>query len=115
MGVFWEYDDKQHIYLMINPIVIINHNYLNFPFSGVDIEFENLLNNIFGVDFMKAFKYKRPAGYVDLMIAFESRKRAANPYKGNPLNVSLPFSFIDYYKKYKVCLRWQYNTMGVYA
>lgn len=66
------------------------------------MEFENLLNNIFGVDFMKAFKYKRPAGYVDLMIAFESRKRAANPYKGNPLNVSLPFSFIDYYKKYKV-------------
>ena len=34
------------------------------------------------------------------MIAFESRKRNANPWKNNPLNVSLPFSFIDYYKKY---------------
>ncbi len=71
-------------------------------FVGVDIEFEKMLVSIFGQDFMDAFKYKRPAGYVDLMIAFESRKRAATPYKGNPLNVSLPFSFIDFYKKYKV-------------
>ncbi|CAH1784619.1 unnamed protein product [Owenia fusiformis] len=73
------------------------------PFGsvGVDVEFEKLLIGIFGQEFIQQFKYKRPAGYVDLMIAFESRKRAATPYKLNPLNVSLPFSFIDYYKKYK--------------
>ena len=53
---------------------------------------------------MEAFKYKRPAGFVDLMIAFESRKRAATPYKNNPLNVSLPFSFIDYHKKFRVSI-----------
>jgi hypothetical protein len=35
------------------------------------------------------------------MLAFESRKRAANPFKSKPLNVSPPFSFIDYHKKYK--------------
>lgn len=35
------------------------------------------------------------------MIAFESRKRNASPFKDNPLNVSLPFSFIDFYKKAK--------------
>lgn len=68
---------------------------------GVDIEFEKLLIDIFGIEFIDAFKYKRPAGWVDLMIAFESRKRAASPYKNNALNVSLPFSFIDFYKKYK--------------
>ncbi|ELT91702.1 hypothetical protein CAPTEDRAFT_166803 [Capitella teleta] len=68
---------------------------------GVDLEFEKLLINIFGADFIEAFKYKRPAGWVDLMIAFESRKRAANPWKSTPLNVSLPFSFIDYHKKFR--------------
>ena len=73
-----------------------------FVLLGVDLAFENLLITVFGSEFIQAFKHKRPAGWVDLMVAFESRKRAANPDKHNPLNVSLPFSFIDYYKKYKV-------------
>jgi len=68
---------------------------------GVDLAFEKLLADIFGQDFMDHFRLLRPVGYVDLMIAFESRKRAANPFKKNPLNVALPFSFIDCYKKYK--------------
>lgn len=37
---------------------------------------------------------------MDLLLAFEARKRNANPWKANYLNVSLPFSFIDYYKKF---------------
>ena len=69
---------------------------------GVDAEFEKLLGEIFGVDFIETFKAKRPAGWVDLMIAFESRKRAANPHKTSALNVSLPFSFIDFHKKHMV-------------
>lgn len=68
----------------------------------MDNAFEQLLCNIFSSEFISQFKTKRPAGYVDLMIAFESRKRSASPYKDMPLNVSLPFSFIDYYKKLKV-------------
>jgi hypothetical protein len=71
-----------------------------FGSTGVDREFEHLLVDIFGSDFVAAFKAKRPAGWVDLMIAFESRKRAADPNKDQPLNVSLPFSFIDFHKKY---------------
>ncbi|XP_054766581.1 heat shock 70 kDa protein 12A-like isoform X1 [Lytechinus pictus] len=67
---------------------------------SIDQEFEQLLTDIFGQDFIEEFKVKRPAGWVDLMIAFEARKRNASPWKNNPLNVSLPFSFIDYYKKY---------------
>ncbi|CAF1674483.1 unnamed protein product, partial [Adineta ricciae] len=69
---------------------------------GVDQEFEKLMNAIFGSEIMDEFKIKRPAGYVDLMIAFEARKRTASPFKNNPLNISLPFSFIDFYKKKKV-------------
>lgn len=65
---------------------------------GVDIEFEKLLCNMFGEEFIQQFKAKRPIGFVDLMIAFEARKRNANPYKNNSLNISLPFSFVDFYK-----------------
>ncbi|XP_069756131.1 heat shock 70 kDa protein 12A isoform X1 [Narcine bancroftii] len=68
---------------------------------GVDYEFEKLLCKIFGEDFIEQFKIKRPAAWVDLMIAFESRKRAAAPGRTNPLNINLPFSFIDYYKKFR--------------
>ncbi|XP_027707980.1 heat shock 70 kDa protein 12A isoform X3 [Vombatus ursinus] len=68
---------------------------------GVDYEFEKLLCKIFGEDFIEQFKIKRPAAWVDLMIAFESRKRAAAPDRTNPLNINLPFSFIDYYKKFR--------------
>ncbi|XP_060790778.1 heat shock 70 kDa protein 12A isoform X3 [Neoarius graeffei] len=68
---------------------------------GVDYEFEKLLCKIFGQDFIDQFKIKRPAAWVDLMIAFESRKRAAAPDRSNPLNINLPFSFIDYYKKFR--------------
>ena len=70
-------------------------------FAGVDREFERLLCDIFGSDFVASFKSKYPVGWVDLMIAFESRKRAANPRKTNPLNVALPFTFIHYYKKFR--------------
>ncbi|KAK3714630.1 hypothetical protein QZH41_012080 [Actinostola sp. cb2023] len=69
--------------------------------TGVDEEFEMLLKKIFGKDFIEQFKYKRPAGWVDMMIAFEAKKRTASPTKTNPLNISLPFVFIDYYKKHK--------------
>ena len=63
-------------------------------FKGVDEAFKKLIENIFGKDIMEAFKKKRPAGFVDLMIAFESRKRGCSPNKLTPLNIALPFSFI---------------------
>ena len=37
-----------------------------------------------------------------MMIAFESRKRSACPHKLTPLNLELPFSFIDFYRKVNV-------------
>lgn len=69
--------------------------------TGVDWEFENLLVKIFGIDFVVSFKNTKPAGWVDLMIAFESKKRTANPSKATPLNIGLPFSFIEHYQKLK--------------
>ena len=68
---------------------------------GVDIAFDQLLDGIFGADFMNHFKGRLPASYVDLMVAFEARKRHASPYRCNPLNIALPFSFIDCYRKYR--------------
>uniref|UniRef100_A0A2K5D4B6 Heat shock protein family A (Hsp70) member 12B n=1 Tax=Aotus nancymaae TaxID=37293 RepID=A0A2K5D4B6_AOTNA len=66
---------------------------------GVDLAFEQLLCRIFGEDFIATFKRQRPAAWVDLTIAFEARKRTAGPHRPGALNISLPFSFIDFYRK----------------
>lgn len=66
---------------------------------GVDLAFEAMLCQIFGADFIESFKAKRPAAWVDLTIAFEARKRTAAPGRANSLNILLPFSFIDFYKR----------------
>lgn len=66
---------------------------------GVDLAFEQLLCRIFGEDFIAKFKRQRPAAWVDLTIAFEARKRTAGPHRAGALNISLPFSFIDFYRK----------------
>lgn len=68
---------------------------------GVDLAFETMLCQIFGTDFIESFKAKRPAAWVDLTIAFEARKRTAAPGRANTLNISLPFSFIDFYKQHR--------------
>nr|XP_039251226.1 heat shock 70 kDa protein 12A-like [Styela clava] len=68
---------------------------------AVDAEFERLLRDIFGDDFIEEFRRKRPAGAVDLFVAWESRKRSASPSKNCSLNISLPFSFIDLHRKLK--------------
>uniref|UniRef100_A0A669PIN4 Heat shock protein family A (Hsp70) member 12B n=1 Tax=Phasianus colchicus TaxID=9054 RepID=A0A669PIN4_PHACC len=68
---------------------------------GVDVAFEQLLCRIFGADFMASFKAQRPAAWVDLSIAFEARKRAAAPSRCAPVNISLPFSFIDFYRRHR--------------
>ena len=72
-----------------------------FNTAAVDEGFEDLLRDMFGAELMSDFRAKRPAGYVDLMIAFESRKRSCGPAKLAPLNIALPFSFIDFYRRQK--------------
>ena len=70
--------------------------------AGIDAEFERLLDTIFGADVMRSFKLKRPADWICLQAAFESRKRAANPLSPASLNIPLPFSFIEFYRKHTV-------------
>ena len=60
-----------------------------------------MLDAIFGSDVMEEYRKARPAGYVDLMNAFESRKRGCAPKKLTPMNIALPFSFIDFYHRMK--------------
>ena len=83
------------------PEVTSLDNAIQLQFSAVDEAFKNLLQDIFGEDVIEAFQRKRPAGFVDLMIAFESRKRGCTPTKLTPLNIALPFSFIDFYRRHK--------------
>ncbi|XP_076468246.1 uncharacterized protein LOC143299036 isoform X2 [Babylonia areolata] len=69
--------------------------------TGVDAEFEALLRSIFSSDFMDNYQRQYPVGWVNLMTDFESRKRAASPFKTTSFNVSLPFTFISEYRKHK--------------
>ncbi|KAI4812790.1 hypothetical protein KUCAC02_024158, partial [Chaenocephalus aceratus] len=50
---------------------------------GIDYEFEKLLCKIFGQDFIDQFKIKRPAAWVDLMIAL-SPGRGRRPPRDQP-------------------------------
>jgi molecular chaperone DnaK (HSP70) len=75
------------------------------PFGSmiVDLEFEKLLKNIFSKEFIEEFIETFPASYNSLMSTFESKKRRVcsdNP--PNYLNINLPYSFIDFYKKKSV-------------
>ena len=86
--------------MLVNLICLFNLS--RAKCSGIDEEFEKLLMDIFSRDFIETYKLRRPSGWIDLMVAFESRKRSANPNKNHPLNVCLPFSFIEQHKKLRV-------------
>ncbi|KAL4232332.1 Heat shock 70 kDa protein 12A [Mactra antiquata] len=66
---------------------------------GIDEAFETLLVRIFGRDIIENFKKKRPSGWRELMSIFESRKRTASPHRSTYISVTIPFSFIEFYKK----------------
>ena len=72
------------------------------PVAGVDAEFEALLCSICSSDFVDSYKRQFPVGWVNLMTDFESRKRAASPFKTTSFNVSLPFTFISEFRKHRV-------------
>ncbi|XP_072112901.1 heat shock 70 kDa protein 12B-like isoform X2 [Mobula birostris] len=68
---------------------------------GVDLAFQEMLCQIFGCDLMEGFRLKRPAAWVDLMMAFEARKQSISHKLTTPLNISLPFSFTEFYRKHR--------------
>nr|CAD7263953.1 unnamed protein product [Timema shepardi] len=67
--------------------------------SGVDHEFETLLQKMFGEDFILQFRLRHPAAYVELILSFEARKRSASPHRNSSYNIFPPFAFIDYFRK----------------
>ena len=73
------------------------------PFGSIciDKQFELVLMRIFGQEFIEKYKHQYPSGYVDLMNSFEARKRTATITQNRDalLNITLPFSFINAFKK----------------
>ena len=66
---------------------------------GIDCQFEALLADIFGEKFMAHFIHNKPISWVDMMSLFEAKKRAFSPQKNLPVNISLPYAFIDYFRE----------------
>lgn len=64
---------------------------------GVDQQFENLMYRIFGKEFVIDYQINRSFGWMELMENFEAKKRATSPLKYAPVNISLPFSFMEHY------------------
>ena len=66
---------------------------------GIDWQFEALMIEIFGDDFVSHFIRNSPISWLELKNQFESKKRSFSPSKQASTNISLPFSFIEEYKK----------------
>ena len=67
---------------------------------GVDFQFECLLKDIFGDDFICHFKLENPASWSELMSLFEAKKQSFSPLKQSPTNISLPFVFVEKFEKH---------------
>ena len=65
---------------------------------GIDNEFYQLMENVFGGSFMKKFKLERPAAHNELILGFETRKRSATVNRTTSYNMFLPFAFIDFFR-----------------
>ena len=66
---------------------------------GVDYHFEMLLVSIFGQAFMEQFIRLYPISWLELMGSFEAKKRYFDPSRRCASNVSLPFSFVESFRR----------------
>ena len=66
---------------------------------GVDCQFELLLIDIFGEDFIHLFMHLKPISWLELMSFFEAKKRGFSPHKQLAVNIPLPFAFIDFFRE----------------
>lgn len=63
--------------------------------TKVDKEFEDLLNKIFGVEFIDEFRRSHPSDWLELMNDFEVKKRAERVMTGEVTRIRLPANFIN--------------------
>ena len=66
---------------------------------GVDGQFEMTLVSMFGEQFIEDFIRKKPVSWLELMNSFEAKKRGFDLSKKSGSNISLPFAFIDHFRK----------------
>lgn len=66
---------------------------------GVDYQFEVLLLDIFGEDFLLDFVKSKPVSWLELLSSFEAKKRGFSPHKQLSVSLSLPFAFIEHYRE----------------
>lgn len=66
---------------------------------GVDCQFEMLLTDIFGEEFLVDYVKSKPSSWLELVNTFEAKKCAFHPSKQVSVNISLPFSFIESFKE----------------
>lgn len=66
---------------------------------GVDYQFEVLLLDIFGEEFLLDFVKNKPVSWLELLSVFEAKKRGFRPHKQFSVNLSLPFAFIEHYRE----------------
>lgn len=63
--------------------------------TKVDKEFQDLLNKIFGEDFIGEFRHSHPSDWLELMNDFEVKKRAERVMTGEVTRIRLPANFIN--------------------
>ena len=63
--------------------------------TKVDQQFQNLLDNVFGKDFMAEFRGSHPSDWLELMNDFEVKKRADRVMEGELTRIRLPANFIN--------------------
>ena len=68
----------------------------DFGGTKVDKEFQNLLDNIFGKDFMDEFRRSHPSDWLELMNDFEVKKRADRVMEGELTRIRLPANFVNF-------------------
>ncbi|KAH7639079.1 hypothetical protein HUG17_3112 [Dermatophagoides farinae] len=75
------------------------HKSTGGPYGSNEInrKFEKIIEKIFGSKRWQRFRKESPSTYLDLMQAFELRKREAKPDHHTPYNILLTFSFITYF------------------
>ncbi len=66
---------------------------------GIDYQFEMLLIDIFGEEFIIDFIQNKPISWLEMIMLFEAKKKSFSPHKHLAVNIPLPFVFIEYHRE----------------
>ncbi len=66
---------------------------------GIDYQFEMLLIDIFGEEFIIDFIQSKPITWLEMIMLFEAKKKSFSPHKQLAVNIPLSFAFIEYHRQ----------------